>query len=198
MKKLILFAGLWCVLQLGAMSEYLKVYSPDAQFSGIAQEAVSELAKENYAALFNRFDDSMKSAMPAARLPEIWESINEQIGELRSQRTLRQEKTGSHDVVFVSCQFTRASLDIELVFNDKGEISGLFFGPSAVLTPDSPATRPANQAVKEELAGVWQGSLYAGAFISRFFTVPGQPSGFMGPLQLYDLLQEWIHFKMQS
>jgi hypothetical protein len=198
MKKLILFAGLWCVLQLGAMNEYLKVNSPDAKLSGVAQQAVSELAKENYAALYDRFDDSMKSAMPAARLPELWESITAQTGDFTSQRLLRQERTGSHDVVFVSCRFMRASLDVELVFNETGEISGLFFGPSSLLAPEFSETRPANQAVKEELAGVWQGSLYAGAFISRFFTIPGQLSGFLGPLQLCDLFREWIHFRMRS
>ncbi len=198
MKKLILFAGVWCVLQLSTLSEYLKVNSPNAQLSGIAQEAVSELADENYAALYNRFDNSMKSAMPASQLPDLWRSVTAQVGTFRSQSVTRQEKSGRHDVVFVSCRFIRASLDVEIVFNDKRQIAGLFFGPSSLLLPSPQETRAESHSVRENLVGVWKGSVYAGAFIGRFFTIPIKPSGFMEPLQFYRPIREMLRFRIPS
>ena len=139
----------------------------------------------------------MKSAMPAAQLPELWQSITSQVGAFKSQRIVRHEQSGTHDVVFVSCQFDRASLDIELVFNDKQEIAGLFFGPSSLLVPAASAPQFVDQNVRENIRGIWRGSLYAGAFISRLFAIPMQPSDILKPLQIYNFFHERMHSKSQ-
>ncbi len=129
MKKLILFAGLMCVLELCA-GKYARAHSRD-DISEIAREAVMDLTQENYAALFARFDDTMKSAMPPSQLSELWKTIIAQAGGFKSIGEIRQERAEPYDVVFVTCQFERAPLDVELDFNAKQQIADLFFSPAS-------------------------------------------------------------------
>jgi uncharacterized protein len=110
------------------------VYSQDVQLSVRAREAVSELANGNYREFYGRFDDTMKTAVPESKLQEIWKAIQAQAGAFKSQASIRQEKSGPYDVVFVSCQFEKAVLDVQLVFNGQGQMSGLFFRPGAPAT----------------------------------------------------------------
>jgi hypothetical protein len=134
MNTLVLFAALLCALQPSTQGPFL-TDSPEAQISGLAREAVSELAGEDYGAFFARFDDTMKSAMPAAKLPELWKSITAQVGAFDSQVAIRQERAGSFDVVYVTCRFERMPLDVKLIFNAEQRIAGLFFSPVTSASP---------------------------------------------------------------
>jgi hypothetical protein len=94
------------------------------ELSQIAREAVSELSGANYAAFYARFDETMKTAMPAGKLQEVWGAVTSQAGAFKSQGETWSEKSGPFDVVFVTCQFDKTPLSIRLVFNSKRQIAG--------------------------------------------------------------------------
>ena len=98
----------------------------------VAREAVSELSSGQYARFFARFDEAMKAALPEAKVQELWKAITGQTGAFQSQIAARQETAGAFDVVFVTCQFEKAPLDIKLVFNAERKLSGLFFSPAGI------------------------------------------------------------------
>jgi uncharacterized protein len=143
MKRILLFAALVCALGLSLPQQSPMAYSQDAQISQIAREAVAELTEKKYASFFDRMDNTMKSTIPVSKLPEIWESVISQIGGFQSLESIRQEKSGSYDVVYATCHFEKAPLDIRLEFNAKRQIAGLYFSPVLAASPAS-ATRISN------------------------------------------------------
>jgi hypothetical protein len=146
MRKAILTAGLVCALGLCLLMQPLMACPQLIQISQIAREAVTELVQKNYTSFFARLDTTMKSTMSASKLPGIWESVISQVGAFKSLASIRQEKSGSYDVVYVTCQFEKAPLDIRLEFDSKNQIAGLFFSPASASSPSTAGASPTRHA----------------------------------------------------
>jgi len=96
----------------------------------MAKELVGLLVKGDYKKATQNFDDTMKKALPAEKLQQVWSSIIAQVGPFKEQLGIRKEKIQRYDAVFVTCKFERALLDAKVVFNSKKQVAGLFFVPS--------------------------------------------------------------------
>jgi len=96
----------------------------------LAETFVDLLAKEDFTAAVARFDATMKSALPEPRLRETWQTLINQAGPFKQRLSSRAFKVGAFDVVLVTSEFQRTKLDVRVAFNDRGEVSGLFFVPS--------------------------------------------------------------------
>lgn len=101
---------------------------PSAQaVSALAKQAVQDLANKDYAAVARDFDPSMAAACPQDKLQSIWETVQQQAGAYQSVTSVRSEVYQQYVIVYVTCQFEQAALDVKLVFNPLQQISGLFF-----------------------------------------------------------------------
>ncbi len=98
-------------------------------FTPKANAFVAAQAKGDFAAAMKDFDDVMNKASPADKMEAAWKSIEKQAGPFRKQLETRQEKTGKYDIVYVTCQFENASLDVRVVFTGEGQITGYSFRP---------------------------------------------------------------------
>ena len=98
-------------------------------FTGPAKGFVEMLAKGDYANVFATFDAAMKDAMPEDAVSAAWESLLAQVGDFKRISGVRQVKEQGYDVVYVTCGFEKSQLDVKVVFNDKKEVSGLWFEP---------------------------------------------------------------------
>ncbi len=96
----------------------------------LAKEFVEMLAIEDYSNVVKKFDDTMKSAMPQDKVQDAWQSLIAQVGPFKKQVGVRQTKEQGYDVVFVTCEFEKATLDIQVVFDSAKQVSGLWFRPS--------------------------------------------------------------------
>jgi hypothetical protein len=96
----------------------------------LAKDLVSALASGNYKEAVKNFDGTMKKALPAEKLQEVWNSIIAQWGPFVEQLGTRREKILQYDVIFVTCKFENGVLDAKVVFDRKKQIAGLFFVPS--------------------------------------------------------------------
>ncbi len=94
------------------------------------QRFVDTLARGDFASAVASFDDTMKAAAPEPKLREMWSTLEGQVGKFRERMSARTESAGAHEIVFVTCQFERASLDVKVVFDASGRIAGLFFSPA--------------------------------------------------------------------
>jgi len=94
-----------------------------------AKDLVKHLASGNYEKAVANFDSTMRQLLPAEKLKEVWESLIAQVGAFVEQRGVREEKILGYNVIFVTCQFKKSVLDTKVVFNDKEQITGLFFVP---------------------------------------------------------------------
>ncbi|UCF04200.1 MAG: alpha/beta fold hydrolase [bacterium] len=86
--------------------------------SGEYQEAVAD------------FDETMKSVSPPGKLEETWKALIAQVGPLKRRTGVRQEPWKQYELVFVTCEFERALLDIKVVFDPEGRIAGMWFQPA--------------------------------------------------------------------
>lgn len=94
-----------------------------------ARAFVGMLAKGDYAHVYDKFDAAMKDAMPVEQIEGAWQSLESQVGEFENIAGVRQVKEQGYDVVYVTCAFEKGQLDVKVVYNDKMEVSGLWFLP---------------------------------------------------------------------
>ena len=96
----------------------------------LAQEFINQLAAGEYEAATARFDDAMLKAAPAPALQQIWEQLLGQAGAYQQQLDASSEQVQDYTRINVTTQFEKAAVVIQVVFNEKGQISGLFFKPA--------------------------------------------------------------------
>lgn len=95
--------------------------------SAAAREFVELLSRSEYAKAVAMFDSTMRSVMHEARLKETWESVTGQVGALKSISGTKVQKYQVYDIVLVTCQCERKTIDMRVVFNASGKIAGMFF-----------------------------------------------------------------------
>ncbi len=126
-----------CVAAL--MVSSFNARAQDSRAETNAQSFVELLGKGDFAAAKDRFDATMKSALPEEKLREVWRSLEGQAGAFKKQTATRITKQLGYDVVLVTCQFEKAMLDVKVVFAADGLVAGLFFVPSQVVAYVAPA-----------------------------------------------------------
>jgi hypothetical protein len=99
------------------------------ELTGPAKDFVGMLAKGDYAGAVVKFDETMKGAMPVETLEQAWQSLLGKTGPFEKIVCVSQKKEQGYDVVLVTCEFENTQLDVKVVYNDKKEISGLWFQP---------------------------------------------------------------------
>ncbi len=138
MKTSSIALGLVGLLFLAASGWSDQTGQPSAAVS-IAEKFVDRLAKEDFAGAVAPFDATMKHAMPEAKMRETWQTLAKQAGPFKQQLGTRTMQQVGFDIVFVTCEFERAILDIKVVFNSENQINGLWFVPGKRPTPDAAA-----------------------------------------------------------
>ncbi len=71
----------------------------------------------------------MIKAMPEVRLKETWQQLLGQVGAFKSQLGSRTDTSQGYRIVYVTCEFEKAVIDVRVVFNAQDQVSGLFFTP---------------------------------------------------------------------
>jgi len=96
----------------------------------IANDAVNDLAARRFSKVESRFDDRMQSAMPQEKLSAVWDSVLDKTGAFQHIVGSHVVEQQGYQVVFVTCEFKFASLDIRMAVNSRGQIAGLYFVPA--------------------------------------------------------------------
>ena len=102
----------------------------DDDIERAAREFVEILAKKNFEEATKVFDATMKKALPAEKLGQIWNALQGQVGAFERQLATRKQKVRQYDVVFVTCKFKSDTLDVKVVLDSQKRVSGLFLVPS--------------------------------------------------------------------
>ncbi len=96
----------------------------------LAERFVSQLLQKNYDRAVSQFDDQMKTAFPESELKTSWQRVTLPAGDLIQMGVLQTAEMEGHRIVSVRCQFELSAIDVQLVFNSQGQISGLSLIPS--------------------------------------------------------------------
>jgi fermentation-respiration switch protein FrsA (DUF1100 family) len=94
-----------------------------------ARALVAAASNDDFVAAAKDFDDAMTKAMPPDKFAEIWTGLVKQVGVLKKQGKATAEKVRQYDVVWVACEFEKATLYTRVVFDGEGRVTGLSFRP---------------------------------------------------------------------
>ena len=124
-----------CGLRAGAQQA-----SPQAAPSRIARaEAVlAALVSHDVGKVVSQFDATMKAALSEQALRDGWDKTSAQVGALLGHAAPQEQQRGAYAAVLIPCEFERGKLDVTVVFNAAGEISGLSMRPPAPAAPYAP------------------------------------------------------------
>jgi dienelactone hydrolase len=129
--------------------------SPDLVAS--AQAFVDLLAKRDFSSAERSFDDTMQTALPQEKLQETWDAIMAQAGAFKQQVRTRTEERSGYNVVIVTCEFEKAAVDIQVVFDHAKRIAGLFFAPAKTTAEYAPPSYVKPNAFREQEVAVGTG-----------------------------------------
>jgi hypothetical protein len=105
------------------------MFSQENKNIEISKSLVSSFQKNEYSKIVSTFDQTMKNALPAEKLRQFWDDLNNKCGKYQKYSEITEGKYQNYDIVYVLCHFASMNLKMKVVFNDKNEIAGLFFIP---------------------------------------------------------------------
>jgi len=97
-----------------------------------AQNFIDLLLKGDFTSATSRFDSQMKIALNEAKLQETWINTITEAGTLLQLNPTRTAEKEGYKIVIIRCDFQRAIIDVQVVFNEQGQISGLNFIPTNI------------------------------------------------------------------
>jgi uncharacterized membrane protein len=103
--------------------------SPPPALVADARELVANLVADRPQDAAARFDNTMEQALSPAELGDVWAGTTSRHGAYRGERGVRAEALGPHTAIYVTCEFERRDLDVKVVFDRAGRVSGLWFVP---------------------------------------------------------------------
>jgi dienelactone hydrolase len=100
-------------------------------FEAIGKGLINQLVARQFDQAEAQFDAQMKAALPATKVPEVWDSLLGQAGAFKSIVSTRvAERQGLHAAI-IRCEFERATLDAKIFMDAQGQVKGLFFEPAS-------------------------------------------------------------------
>jgi len=103
-----------------------------------ARAFVALMAGGEYAQAFETFTPQMRTAMPVDRLTATWNALTAQAGPFRRQAAASITPRGVLSVVVITCEFERATLEVQVTVNPANLVGGLAIRPAAQAVTYSP------------------------------------------------------------
>ncbi len=95
----------------------------------IAQEFIGQLLQGDFTAAISKFDDQMKMGLDETSLKELWTNTIAKAGSLLQMNPTSTSEMEGYRIVVVRCDFQTDIIDVQVVFNEQEQISGLNFIP---------------------------------------------------------------------
>ena len=109
----------------------VRVSPLDAQrFEALARKFVALLVKGDFLAATKRFDETMRDALPQERLAQTWENLLARFGPFQRELSASASKKGEYVVVILKSQFESGVVNVKVVYDKAGRVSGLWFAPA--------------------------------------------------------------------
>jgi hypothetical protein len=104
--------------------------TPSEELEKIARSSLDLILKGDYAAVYARFDDKMKAAMPADKLGAAWEAVLTQTGKFQRLNAPTLDTKGDYRVLVFPADFENAKANMIFAFNASGQIAGWAVRPA--------------------------------------------------------------------
>jgi uncharacterized protein len=91
------------------------------------------MAQGNFATVEQQLASNLRPLLPQSRLQSTWQTLQQQVGLFKEQVSTQTVQTPLGPVQIVTCTFEKMQLDINITFNDVGEISSLSITPQGAV-----------------------------------------------------------------
>ncbi|MFB3882600.1 MAG: DUF3887 domain-containing protein [Armatimonadota bacterium] len=123
-----------------------------------AERFLDYLVGEDFTAATGLLEPGYAKQLPPDRLKQSWTIFRRLAGEFRRERRVRTGSDPSGEVVAITCEFERRTMDLWLVFNSKGQITDMHFvapgtRPSATPTQQPEPAKPPASKPKQSASG---------------------------------------------
>lgn len=131
MRKLMMPGLSVLVVALLSCQPQVKQLTRTELLTNSAKTFIEILARENYTEAEKNFTEELKTKLPPDKLRDAWQQTVSHFGafkgQLDAQTARMKEGDAVYDVVVVKCQFEREAINIRVAFNERDQITGLFF-----------------------------------------------------------------------
>jgi dienelactone hydrolase len=116
---------------LAAQNPPTQATAEDA-LTGKARALISAMERGDFQGATRDFDETMLKVFGPDKVEAMWtKQLPAQVGALKKQGPARREQLQGYEIVLVTCEFEKATLDARVVFDKGGKIAGLGFVPPA-------------------------------------------------------------------
>jgi len=122
-----------------------------------ARQFLDALNAEDFQTAVKDFDETMLKVSGPEELAAFWKQVPNQLGAFKKQMTARREKLGDYDIVLITCEFAKVTLDARVVFDQNQKIAGFQFVPSTPPVPYEPPAYADTAAFEEREVTVGSG-----------------------------------------
>jgi dienelactone hydrolase len=96
-----------------------------------ARQFLRALEKGDFSLAVRDFDPTMLRLSGPDKLAAFWkDQFPKQVGAFKKQTVARREQLENYEIVLVTCEFEKTTLDARVVFDKSGRIAGFQFVPS--------------------------------------------------------------------
>ncbi|MDP3065456.1 MAG: DUF3887 domain-containing protein [Methanobacteriaceae archaeon] len=140
----------------------------------LAQEFVGQILRFDFTSATAKFDDQMKAALSETELQDSWLNLIKETGTLLQMDVEHTQEVENYWIVVIRCHFQQTIIDVQVVFNDHEQISGLNFTPTQMeYHPPAYVNEAAFQEVEVTIGeGIWA--------LPGTLTLPDSPTPFPG------------------
>ncbi|MDH4197324.1 MAG: alpha/beta fold hydrolase [Candidatus Aminicenantes bacterium] len=96
-----------------------------------ARRFLDTMSRGDYQAAAVDLDETMAKLFGPSQMAEFWKEMPKRVGVFVRQTTARKESLPPYDIVLVTCDFDKTTLDARVVFDKAGRITGFQLVPSA-------------------------------------------------------------------
>jgi fermentation-respiration switch protein FrsA (DUF1100 family) len=103
-----------------------------SEFEDDARRLVAALSRSEFGAVYDAFDDTMRSALPKGRLEQVWTRLLTEAGPFVAVERVGIETHGAYGIAFARCSFGRGERLVKVAYDaDDHRVAGLFFLPAS-------------------------------------------------------------------
>lgn len=95
-----------------------------------ARAFLEALSRGDFEAAVVDFDETMMKVSGPEKLAEFWKQVPDKMGAFKRRGEARRDVLGPYDIVLVTCEFEKVTLDARVVFDKNKKIAGFQFVPS--------------------------------------------------------------------
>jgi dienelactone hydrolase len=103
--------------------------------SALARQFIDLLAKGDFDASKPLLTADLAAKLPPARLQQVWQGLQQQVGAYQRSGGVRTEAGQKRDVIFLTCVFEHTELEARVAVDKEGRIAGLGFLPHVDYSP---------------------------------------------------------------